>query len=217
MAIGDINSEEKMFIGFTGFAQTGKDEATKILVENLGFERVSLADKVRQGIYNINPYVLIYPNEPNYDTLNKKFIDVLSGNLVLRLQPIVDYIGWDEAKKIKEVRRLLQYYGTEGARYIFGDTIWMDTADKYIENKNINKVAVSDIRFPNELEWIRSKPNNLIIKIKRKGVGPVNSHSSDLGIEDNLCDIVINNDGTLEDLRKELLNRWNVKMKNVTE
>lgn len=214
MSVGDVNSKEKIaeadFIGITGFAQSGKDETVKILNE-IEFQRVSLADPVRQGVYNIDPYVLVKPEDAHYDELDNVFVQspYESANLVLRLREIVTLLGWDEAKKIPEVRRLLQYYGTEGGREVFGNTIWTDTADKYIRENKIEKVAVSDVRFMNELDWVRSKPNNLVIKIKRKGVGPVNSHSSDLGIADELCDIIINNDGSLEDLREKLINNAN--------
>lgn len=208
MEVGDINIKEKIknsdFIGITGFAQSGKDETVKILNE-LGFQRVSLADPVRQGIYNINPFVLIKQGDTYYKELNLRYINTLSDSiLVLTLKEIVDYLGWDEAKKITEVRRLLQFYGTEGARQIFGDTIWTDTADKYIKKNKIQKVAVSDVRFPNELDWVRTKENSLIIKIKKPGVGSINNHSSDAGIADNLCDFIIENNGTLEDLKNKI-------------
>lgn len=196
------------FIGVTGFAQSGKDEIVKIL-NTIGFTRVSLADPVRQGIYNINPFVFI-PFE------FKHLVEEISPSketypylCVYRLKDIVDKIGWDNAKKITEVRRLLQYYGTEGARDIFGDSIWTDTADKYIKENNIKKIAISDIRFENELKWLKSKQDSFLIKVKRPGIGPINSHSSDLGINDNKCDIVIENNGTLEELKIKILTIFN--------
>lgn len=205
MSIGDIKHRIKNanFIGVCGFAQSGKDTIVKIL-ETIGFKRVSLADPVRQGIYNINPIVFV-DDEFHYLLKSTKCLMNNPSTLFYNLRDIVNNTGWDNAKKIPEVRRLLQYYGTEGAREIFGDKIWLDTADKYIKENNINKVAVSDIRFPNELDWIRSKDNNLIIKIKRDGIGPINSHCSDLGIKDELCDIIITNDGTIKDLTSKLL------------
>lgn len=203
MTVGNIKYK---YIGLTGFAQSGKDETAKIL-SLIGYKRVSLADPVRKGIYNINPLVIIFPDESNYKELRNEFIDASSGkkNLILNIQDIVNFLGWDEAKKIKEVRRLLQFYGTEGAREIFGENIWTDTADKYIEKNNIDLIVVSDIRFPNELEWIRKKENNILIKIKRPGIGPINSHKSDIGIDDEKCDFIIENNGTLEDLKNKIL------------
>lgn len=187
------------FIGITGYARSGKDETAKIL-SSIGFTNFSLADELRKGIYKINPYVVIEKTDPHYQL----FINKFSSN-VIRLQQIVDELGWDEAKKIKEVRRLLQYYGTEGGREIFGDDVWTNIIDKKIKTLGIKKVTVSDVRFLNELAWTRSKSGNLIIKIKRKGVGPVNGHVSDNGIPDELCDIVISNDGTLKDLKAKLI------------
>lgn len=190
-------------IGLTGFAQTGKDETGKIL-NKFGFSRVSLGDPLRKGIYNINPYVFVEYKTINHDVY--KSIYQKFHTLTVRLQDIVDFIGWDEAKKIPEVRRLLQYYGTEGGREIFGDKIWIDTADKYIFDNQLKRIVITDIRFQNELEWLRNKDNNILIKIKREGVMPINSHISDRGIPDQLCDFIINNDGTINDLEQQINN-----------
>jgi len=200
-------NENIELVAFTGFAQTGKDSATKIL-EKLGYTRLSFADPVRQGIYNINPLIIIFPDEFNYEELKEEFIKGSRGNLVLRLKDVVDFLGWDSAKKIPEVRRLLQYYGTEGIRNILGEDIWIQIVEKFINHNKLKKVAISDLRFKNELDWVKNN-NGKIIKINRQGVNPINNHISDRGINDELCDFIINNNNTLVELElkiKEILN-----------
>ena len=89
------------FIGLTGFAQVGKDETAKIL-NLIGFERVSLADKVRQGVYNIDPIVFI----EEVMSAELGFSDGMGGSqclpyyekklrfgIFMRLQNIVDKVG----------------------------------------------------------------------------------------------------------------------------
>lgn len=191
------------YIGVTGFSQSGKDETVKIL-NLLGYTKISLAEPVRQGIYNINPIIVI--DDKFKYLINNSLSSINNTSSFYQLKDIVDLLGWDEAKKIPEVRRLLQFYGTEGGRKIFGDTIWMDLADTRINEEKIKLIAISDIRFENEVEWLRKKENNFLIKIKRPNIGPINSHSSDFGINDTKCDLVINNDGTLSDLKDNILN-----------
>lgn len=197
-------SNLKSIVGFCGYAQSGKDEATKVAVE-MGYVHVALAEKVRQGVYNINPWVNVIrtDDEKLFVRLRPHSKLTRISEMNVRLRDVVNTIGWDVAKSIPEVRRLLQYYGTQGAREIFGDDIWTSTADKYIDTKNIEYVAISDVRFSDEVTWLKKKGGNLI-KIVRPDVGPVNGHISDAGIPDEMCDAVINNDSTLEELKEQV-------------
>ena len=53
--------------------------------------------------------------------------------------------------------------------------------------------------FENEAEMIRAHSEGILVKIVRDGVGPVNTHSSDSGLPDSMFDLIINNDGSLEE------------------
>ena len=97
-----------MIIGLSGYAQSGKDTVAELLCLNYGFKRISFALPMRDAIYTLNPFI----SENN------------------RLVDLVDEYGWDVAKGNAEVRRLLQVFGTDVGRELFGETFWIDQAFK---------------------------------------------------------------------------------------
>mgnify|MGYP006281976585 CR=1 FL=1 len=90
-----------MIIGLAGYAGAGKDTAGDILIQKHDYMRIAFADKIRAFIYDINPQV---------------------GSLTL--QEVVAKDGWDVAKQIPEVRRLLQDTGIAGFIRDFGGQVW---------------------------------------------------------------------------------------------
>jgi hypothetical protein len=182
-------------IGLTGVSQVGKDTIAKVLIEDYGYQRVAFADAMRKGVYDLNPVIPL--------SVRPRYV-----HEYWRLQDVIDEIGWDEAKvKYPEIRRLLQVYGTECGRNVFGENVWVDLALKgYDYGDNI---VITDVRFPNEAEAVH-KRGGFVVKIVRPGIGPVNAHISDAGLPDKLIDWQLVNDGSIEDLPKmaSILVRW---------
>lgn len=180
-----LTPTENRLIGLSGFAQVGKDSVANILGEH-GFKRVALADPIREAAYMLNPIV-------RADNRGRTF----------GLREVVDDIGWDEAKtSIPEVRRLLQVFGTEVGRHLFGEDVWVDLAKKRIGPTG--KYVVTDVRFLNEVIAIRALGGSLF-KVVRPGHRPINAHVSDSGLQSYLFDGLIHNYGSLEDLRTTVL------------
>src|SRR6478609_11250458 len=153
-------------IGLSGFARSGKDEAARVLVEEYGFVRVAFADKLREVLYALNPIV------------DMGFDDFLELQPVY-VQEVIDAYGWDGYKETEygtEIRRLLQRLGTEAGRQTLWDTIWIDAA---LDTVSANKVVVTDARFYNEFDAVRER-GGVIWRIERDGVGPANSHASEM-------------------------------------
>ena len=100
-----------MIIGLSGYAQSGKDTVAELLCLNYGFKRISFALPMRDAIYTLNPLLE-------------------GGN---RVADLIDEYGWDVAKGNAEVRRLLQVFGTDVGRELFGETFWIDQAFKRAE------------------------------------------------------------------------------------
>lgn len=165
-----------MIIGLTGYAQSGKDTVAEYLVENHGYKRIAFADDIRELLYRMDPLV-----EGHY-----------------HLKTLVDSRGWDETKKIPEVRRMLQSLGV-GAREVFGDNFWVARAMLKINGFQDNCV-ITDVRFRNEAKAIKQYDNAQIWRIKRDGVGAVNSHISELEMDEYKVDQILVNRGTIEDL-----------------
>lgn len=189
----------KTIVGLSGFARSGKDEAAAVLVDEFGFTRVAFADKLREMLYQLNPY--INPTKENYFTSHK--VPVL-------LQEVIEEFGWDGYKETQygtEVRRLLQRLGTEAGRKTLWDTIWIDAAFKGVDS---NRIVVTDARFYNEFDAVRDR-GGVIWRIERKGVGPANGHASEMeAIDYPHFALTIPNDHGLEDYHNQI--RTNVEI-----
>ena len=70
-------------------------------------------------------------------------------------------------EKDYETRRLLQKVGTEEGRDKFGYDIWIRTLETWIKllnSRGVERFIISDVRFQNEADWIKSL-NGILIKI----------------------------------------------------
>ena len=112
-----------MIIGVSGFAQAGKDEIGKCLVKHFGFERMALADPVRDMVYAINPAVA----------------------------ELVDMHGWERAKTaFPYVREAIVSVGL-GAREVIGPDVWLSAMVRKMRPGT--PYVVTDVRFPNEFHF----------------------------------------------------------------
>jgi hypothetical protein len=169
-----------MIIGLTGYAQSGKDTVANVFVEQYGFTRVAFADKIREFLYEFNP-VVVQPD--------------LLGSMYLRES--IDLVGWDKAKQDPEVRRMLQDLGVS-ARKVFSEDFWIKQAiGAYQPSDN---VIVTDVRFTNEADYLKSFPGAQIWRIKRLGIEAVNAHESESQMDDYKVDQIFINNGSIEDL-----------------
>lgn len=164
-----------MIIGLTGYAQSGKDSVAKTLVEHYGFTRLAFADKIRDMLYDLNPMVK-------------------DG---FRLQGVVDAYGWDQAKVLfPEVRKDLQALGVSARTHLDPD-IWVTAVLRQMTDE-VNYV-ITDVRFKNEAIIIKQAQGELW-RVKRPGVGAVNSHVSESDLDGYQVDKILSNGGTLEEL-----------------
>lgn len=173
-----------MIVGLTGRAQHGKDTVADELVRHYEFSKMSFAAPLKELALAVNPYVG----------------EVVEGEKVeaVRLATVVADIGWEEAKKVAEVRRFLQELGTQ-ARNFLGEDIWVDAARDAMP---LGDVVFSDVRFYNEVELIR-KLGGVLVRITRpghdSGVDP--NHPSERYVPRFIPDVELWNLGTVEDLR----------------
>lgn len=177
---------KRKIVGIHGPMQSGKDTLGKILVDDFGFKRVAFADALREALYALNPIV---PSSEFY---------------YHRLKEIVDEKGWDKAKvEIPEIRRLLQVLGTEAGRDIHGQNCWTDIVAHKFEEEPQQSFVCTDVRFPNEVEIIKDY-DGIVIRLERTGTSPSDSHVSEQFLEN--CDFVVENNGTLEELKEKIIN-----------
>lgn len=180
-------------IGITGYAQSGKDTAAAFLIEQ-GYKRLSFADILRQSLYNLNPIVDHWCSGPEDG-------ECIAENW--RVQLLVDEYGWDYCKvTYPEIRQLLQRFGTDVGRELYGEGFWVDRVTDQI--KPGGKYVIPDVRFLNEALAVR-RFGGLVFRVNRPGVGAVNTHISDTGIDSLVVDGVIPNGGTLEQFKALVL------------
>lgn len=186
-------------IALSGFARSGKDEAAKVLVEEFGFKRVAFADKLREVLYALNPRVSYYQSKsvPGHYTTVKDVIDEYG------------WAGYKETKYGAEIRRLLQRLGTEAGRQTLWDSIWIDAA--FANQPDDAKIVVSDARFFNEFDAVRNRGGR-VWRIERQGVGPLNSHASEMeAIDYPHFERVLNNDFDLQSWRDIIASAYTTK------
>ena len=171
-----------MIIGLSGYARSGKDTVAEILVLNHGFKRLAFADNIRKAIIRLDPILE-----------NGK-----------RISDMVDEYGWEIAKSYEEARRLLQVFGTEIGRDMFGQNFWVE---QVFEEMNLypmyDNFVISDVRFPNEADMIAWNQGE-VWRINRSSVSPINSHPSELALDEYSFTRTLSNDGTIENLSREV-------------
>jgi hypothetical protein len=171
--------DQAMIIGLSGYARSGKDTAADHLISSYGFTKYSFAAPMKEAMYRLNPIV-------NSDTIGP-----------FRYKSLVDVYGLDSAKESNpEIRRLLQVFGTEVGRDMFGENFWVDLTLNSIKENN---VVISDVRFKNEADAIKSVGGQ-VWRINRHGVGPVTDHSSEIDLDNYPFDFIIDNDYSVVDL-----------------
>lgn len=168
-----------MIIGLSGYAQAGKDETAKILVEKHGFKRLAFADPIREAILGLNPKV----------------------DSITTVGDLVGDYGWDVAKQNPEVRRLLQAMGAEVGRKQFGADFWVVVALSQIGTST--DVVFTDVRFPNEAKALADM-NGAIVRVIRPNTNAVNDHESEVAMDRYDFDATILNNGTLDDLNSQV-------------
>lgn len=95
------------------------------------------------------------------------------------------------------IRELLQKLGTEGLRTGLHENVWLNAlfADYTPESKWI----ITDVRFPNEAESIKSR-GGIIIRVDRPGLKALNDHPSEKSMDNYKFDYRITNSSSLESL-----------------
>jgi len=117
------------------------------------------------------------------------------------LKQIAKELGWDGTKD-EAGRRLLQSLGVAVRDHLSPDA-WVQAAEDDIERIQ-GPVVITDVRFPNEVQMIRRRGGKMV-RIMRPGTGAVNEHISEHAIDDDDCDLVLANDGSLADLQAAVL------------
>jgi len=172
-----------MLIGICGKAGSGKDTIADHLVQKYGFERIALAEPIRRLVKD----VFVLDHHTVYDR-------------VAREQELTDWPGWS-------VRKLLQFIGTELFRQNIEDDIWVKSLWLTVKQNPDKNYVVSDIRFPNEMQFFidNGGENFVSFKTVREGcngcVGIASHESEKYNLD---AQYVFQNDDTIQELYRKV-------------
>lgn len=141
-----------MIVGILGFIGSGKGTVGNILKDHYGFTTVSFASHLKDVVSVL------------FGWERKLLEGDTDESRTFREEP--DGFWSDKIGQHFTPRLALQLMGTESTRNIFHEDFWVHALDNKLiklENKN---VVVTDVRFKNEIDWIRNK-NGILIEIRR--------------------------------------------------
>lgn len=167
-----------MLIGLSGLAGSGKDtvfQRASVMAERMGLpspERIAFADKLKQSASRLLGV--------SVEDLEHWKNDESTGHLKVIGRPM-------------SIRTFLQRYGTEAHRDVFGDMFWVDSSLPLNFTHQGRLVFVTDVRFDNEAQRIRScGGKNFVVQSSRQQKNQ-DRHVSELGIHATLTDGIIDN------------------------
>ena len=192
-----------MIIGVVGFIGAGKGTIRDILVREYGYHGFAFADALKDSVATIFMWPRgLLEGDSNASRAFRERVDV-----------------WWSHKLGYEVtpRLILQKFGTEACRNGIADNIWIAALEKRIHG--YEDVVISDCRFPNEINFIRSA-GGVIVRVKR-GDDPSPEELSNMHISETAWnkyepDFVIHNEGTKDDLKENIKTILTTKQKNNT-
>lgn len=189
-----------MIIGLVGYIGSGKGTVRDILVKDHGYHGFAFADALKDAVSTI----FLWPR------------DLLEGDTILSRDFREKVDPWWSEKFGYEVtpRLILQKMGTEACRHGISDNIWITALEKRIQG--YDDVVISDVRFPNEIDFIRSA-GGVIVRVKR-GADPSPEQLKNLHISETAWnaynpDYVILNDKDIEGLKLCVASLLTIKQK----
>lgn len=202
-----------MIVGLLGFIGSGKGTAGDIL-KGIGFTPLSFAKSVK----DVTAEMFGWPRH------------LLEGDTEVsrkwREEP--DAFWSKEFGKNFTPRYALQLMGTEVGRDVFHQDFWVIKLKKYITSNPEQNFVITDVRFKNEMDFVQSsggilievqrgiKPHwyNIATKANRGDSAAENFMLNKSGVHESEwrwvgghIDHTIENEGTLEDLKNNLIKR----------
>ncbi len=182
----DPSQASVRLIGVGGRKGHGKDAFAHLLGSN--WEVIAMSDPLYEAVLRLDPPIKV----------SGKYMNI---SCFLREQCKGD---WVVAKRNPDVRQMLQKLGTDVVR----DLIDVDAWVKMMKRKVLShiqagrNIAVTGIRFPNELQAIRQM-GGLTVWVERTALDhEADTHASEMSLKREDFQIQVSNNGSLEDLQR---------------
>jgi hypothetical protein len=201
-----------MIIGICGLIGAGKDTVADYLVNIHEFKRESFANTLKDAVSAVFGWdrELLEGRTKQSRAWREQRDEWWSDRLGMAITP----------------RWVLQYWGTEVARRNFHDDIWIASLENKLR-KITDDVVISDCRFPNEIDAIRSAGGRVIRVVRgpepewyklaehRNSGAPngfwssaelakFNIHASETAWIGTRFDAVVENNSSLDDLYRQI-------------
>lgn len=190
---------KKKVILISGWADSGKNYVADMLTKELScgadYEQLSFAGNMKKIIcttFGITESQLDkYKNSP-------KDFDIRVTTLG------VAHNGSDKLTPFSlhrtDFRRILQSFGSEAMKAVFGDDVWTDLLHKNVIESDSDILIVTDWRFKRELWRLQDKHSDkfdiITVRIERDGLEQISDHVSEIDLNDGIdFDYTIHNDG----------------------
>ena len=196
-----------MIIGFCGLIGSGKDTAADYLCNFHGFKRESFAHTLKDAVSAVFGW-------------DRELLEGRTKTAREWREQIDPW--WSQRLNMPDLtpRLVLQLWGTEVCRKAFHDDIWIASVENKLRQTKDN-IVITDCRFPNEIASIRHAGGR-VVRIARGAdpewfqlarIAPAemkktypNIHASEYSWASTDFDITVDNNGTVEDLYRELKN-----------
>jgi len=223
---------DSVIIGFGYRARSGKGTAVDEIIKQRGLLPLPIEATVREVSEDLGRGTGTLWPEGRYDIRKYSFADALRNevnaaltraggamNLLLVNRPthfvqanenfieLPDWVVLEENPEVNEQypfgkhRTLYQWWGTEYRRSIDAD-YWVRQLAQSIELDKPQIALIDDMRFPNEMAWIKQYGET--VRVDRDGLPP-STHASETALADTSPEdwsIILENNGTLEEFKE---------------
>ncbi len=166
-------------VGIAGQMSFGKTSIAMMLRESRDYEVLSFAKSLKD-------MAGVLMAQLGYSSSGMDFYFLNKGSIIPQLGV--------------SMRHVLQTLGTEWGRNLIKRSLWVDLAVLNVsECREYADVVIDDVRFEDEAAFIREH-DGLVIHLRRPGASAAADHVSESGIAVGARDVVIVNDGSLDDL-----------------
>lgn len=172
----------RLLIGLTGRAGAGKSTAAAHLEHEWAMQQIAFAEPIQAMLCQL---------------FSMAGIDgAWTADRALKELPTT--LGWS-------YRHLAQSLGTEWARHQLADDFWLRVAGSrlYTPMMKTEHVVISDVRFPNEADWIRAR-GGVIVRVLREGLPSVRQHESERHADSITPDTELLNFGSVSTLHDQI-------------
>jgi hypothetical protein len=199
-----------MIIGICGFIGSGKDTVADYLVNFHEFRRESFASTLKDAVAAVFGW-------------DRTMLEGRTKEAREWREQVDPW--WAERLSMPTLtpRWVLQYWGTEVCRKAFHDDIWIASLENKLRNSK-DHVVISDCRFPNEIKSIKDSGGRIIWvtrgqlpewydlaidanhghNLAFQELKRLKIHASETAWVGTEFDHVIENDGTIDDLYKQI-------------